>query len=526
MQLEKIIGLIAGAILIFYLALQVGSGDFFIPIIVALLVLGGIAFFWLKHNIWLMIPVAIINPIPLGFLPIPFKMSELALIFLFAYLFFVHAAMRHYSFDLGPANMWVPLAIVCLIIAFHQFQGGLGLRTFGSEASGARRHLSFLIAAVFLVTMISVRPKNWSLFRRLPGIYLIIVLAGAIPVLFCIYFPSVAMAMGIFGIFASVGELMNFYGEDIQRVGLWGAIGLALQFWLVSRFPMNTWFNVRKVWLPGLSLVALVLCVFSGFRNQIFHYVIITMVAAMLSLRWRALLILIPVVATLAFLVVGNGHWFDLPDSMQRSMSFLPGNWDARAKMSAESSSTFRDDIRDIYMEKYARNSPWFGNGYKFATKESGTDLDPAFGVMGSVVIEMFIRNKDFHIGWISLYDSVGAVGFVAFLWLWYYILLYLRRHAARIGWDHLEPVQVWAICFLLDGIIGYFSVFGGLDAFMVQMMFGAGLAVVVFEQMPPLRASEKVPVSSPAVAALPRGLEAGYSGPFSGQRFPGRSSL
>ena len=138
----------------------------------------------------------------------------------------------------------------------------------------------------------------------------------------------------------------------------------------------------------------------------------------------------------------------------------------------------------------------------------------------------MFIRNKDFHIGWISLYDSVGAVGAFMFLWFWYYVLVYLRKHSLRIGWDKLEPVQVWVICYLLDAVIGYFTLFGGLDQIMIQMMFGTALAVVVFEQMPPLGTTAASLEAVPARAALPRRLEPAYAGPFSQSKLPGRPSL
>jgi hypothetical protein len=500
-QLEKVLIFVAGIFFLFYLAYQIGEGDILLPLAVATLAAAAWVFFKLGHNIWILIPIALVNPIPLGFLPIKFKAVELAFLMLLAYLLIVHAAMKHRRFDFGPRELLVPFSILLGIIMFHQLQGGIGLKVLGSEAAGARRHLLFFIAAAFYVALLSIQPRNWQLLRRLPSLYFWVMLLGTAPTIFCIYFPEIAMPLGLFNFVVNIDDAINYYGGGaVQRVGSWGPLAIALQLLLVSRYPLPTWFQLNRLWIPLVSLAALFLCFLSGFRSNIFYFLVVTGVASVISLRWRCLVFLVPSLLLIAFMVVGNGRWFNLPGSVQRALSFLPGQWDAVAMADAIASSEFRRNIRNVYMDQYAANSPWFGNGCKIDIRDAGASVDPAFA-QSYEAIDGFIRRKDFHIGWISAYDTVGIIGFVAFIWLCLAIAWFARRQILAVGPAALEPVQMWVVCYLAKDIIGFFTVFGDLANVMPSLLFGAGVMVLVLKEMPATRPVAPSPAVQPVVS-------------------------
>jgi hypothetical protein len=499
-QLEKILLFVAGVFFLFYLAYQIGEGDILLPLAAASLAAGAWVFFKLGSNIWILIPIALINPIPLGFLPVKFKAVELAFLMLLAYLLLVHAAMKHRRFDFGPRELLVPFSILIGIILIHQAQGGIGLKVLGSEAAGARRHLLFFIAAGFYVALLSIQPRNWPLMRRLPSLFFWVMMAGTLPTIFCIYFPEVAMPLGLFNFVVNIEDAINYYGGGaVQRVGSWGPLAIAMQLFLVSKYPLTTWFHLNRLWVPMLSVFGLFLCVLSGFRSNIFYFAVVTGVAAVISLRWRCLVFLVPSVLLVAFMVVGNGRWFNLPGSVQRALSFLPGQWDAVAQADALASNEFRRNIKNVYLDQYARNSPWLGNGYKIDVRDTGAQIDPAFA-QSYEAIDGFIRRKDFHIGWISAYDTVGIIGFAAFIWLCLAIAWFARRQILAIGPANLEPVQMWVTCYVAKDVIGFFTVFGDLSSILPNLMFGAGLMVLVFKEMPSSR-PVAVPVAQPVVS-------------------------
>jgi hypothetical protein len=470
-------------------------------VMVALVFLGLIT--WLKEDVWLVIPFALINPIALGFLPFKFQWIELVTLVLVAYLFVIHLAMHHRTLDFGPKRFWMPLAIIALIILYHQKAIGIGLSALGSESGGTRRHASMLIGIGFFLVMMSLKPRRWETFRRLPGFWLGWTLFKTVPTIFSYYFPELAIGLGLFHFFADLTYVEDLFGgaAEFGRVGSWGQLALALQLWLVSRFPINTWFRLPRLeeglrlLAPAGSLFALLACALSGFRTYLFEFGIITIVAALLALRWRMLVFVIPAALTLAFLVVGQGRLFDLPFQMQRTLSFIPGgNWGATERAHAESSNYFREAVAQTYMDVYARSHPWLGDGYKVYTAEAVS------GPMADLSPGGFIRRKDFHIGWISLYDCVGLVGTAAMLFLLGQIIWVLWKDSRRIGWGRLEPVQIWVACFFGYHFASYWVIFGAMSLFLPVIGFSAAMTWIVFREMP-----QQVPTKAPMPAFAPK---------------------
>src|SRR5258708_27934496 len=133
---------------------------------------------------------------------------------------------------------------------------------------------------------------------------------------------------------------------------------------------------------------------------------------------WRALIIL-PALAVLGMLVAA-GHQnqvYRLPLFAQRSISFLPGEWDKEVSDSAKSSNEFRDHIKQVYIAEYLSKSPVLGNGFTYDSAEMEN-----WKIMAAVhdtpdayyFTKAFITAKLFHVGWISVYDAVGFVGTIA----------------------------------------------------------------------------------------------------------------
>jgi hypothetical protein len=83
--------------------------------------------------------------------------------------------------------------------------------------------------------------------------------------------------------------------------------------------------------------------------------------------RWIALLTVPAVAVLITVLVLGQGSAFDLPLTMQRTLSPFPGKWSRIAADSAESSNDFRDAIKKTYREEFMKESGMFGSGYKYS---------------------------------------------------------------------------------------------------------------------------------------------------------------
>ena len=66
----------------------------------------------------------------------------------------------------------------------------------------------------------------------------------------------------------------------------------------------------------------------------------------------------------LALLVFGQGRFYELPDAIQRSLAFLPGNWSSVVVKDAEESSTWRFQLWHDVIEWGIIKNWWIGDGF------------------------------------------------------------------------------------------------------------------------------------------------------------------
>jgi hypothetical protein len=151
--------------------------------------------------------------------------------------------------------------------------------------------------------------------------------------------------------------------------------------------------------------------------------------------------------------------------SAQRSLSFLPGKWDPTAVASASSSLDFRANIEKVYIREELYKSPLIGNGFAFdrdqflkLTQLSMTSETPD----GYYQAKSFITAKMFHVGWISLYDTLGLIGGTAFLaMLLAMVSIVTYFVSGRDPADPLLRLKIWLFLNIVGQAIGFFTLFG-----------------------------------------------------------------
>jgi len=197
--------------------------------------------------------------------------------------------------------------------------------------------------------------------------------------------------------------------------------------------------------------------------------------------RWRVILALpLFILVPLCFLFIQSSHigGLTLPTTVQRTMSFIPGDWDVDVKRSAENSNGFREDISRVYIHEYLRKSPLLGNGFTFDPKE--TEAYEALTHTGSASdhsyyeSKAFIVSKNFHVGWISLYDAVGLIGGIAFVALSLNLIGMSGWFIFHRGADmhsSLFPIKVWLFSNFTSSCVNYFITFGSFNSSFIGMM-------------------------------------------------------
>lgn len=448
--------------------------------------------FVLGDKCWLTIPLCLPMGGSINILPIHFSPFELSILLVIGYVLIQFIMTNRRSFSFGPPSIWIPLLLIAIILIYHWGRGGgFGLTMLGGEASGGRRFFTILVGMLALPAILWFPPLEDRWLRLIPLLYLIGTILDFVPWLVSTLAPGFAPTLYRFYTTVNLDAYATssgFYETTVTRYGPLGFIGLGLQVALISFYPAKLWIRPNYWWIPVLSILCLVGVIFSGFRSYLFNYLLVSLLALFFSIRWAAL-ILAPVgAAGIAILCLGQGSSFDLPLSIQRTLSPLPGNWSPIAKDAAESSNDFRQAIQRIYREQYLDQAGLFGDGFKYSQSfmwDRALSFSERWQLRGGdEQARGFIEVRDHHVGWVAVHHPIGTIGFISFVTLCFTSLVFVFRSILRVPMGMLSPSQVWASALIVQIILSFFIVFGALHHFIPQLCVLLGTAVVSYRRV------------------------------------------
>jgi len=405
----------------------------------------------------------------LNFLPFGLNALIIFTLTLILYYFFCYFTVKQKSLSAGPLYLFFPILVITAIVIYHNRH--VGLHALGSSSSqGSRPGLLMLLAAIGYICGVSVYPPRAGFFTRLPWYCIFLCMLTSIPNLLSTFFPSLSPYLYYLTDNINLDVYFESTGIDTDaRYGAFPIIGLTLEVFLVSYYPIHTWWRPLRWWVPVMLLFCLFLVVIGGYRGNVAMFGAVFILASWCHYSWRSLII-IPTVLIGAFILslCVQNKVINLSTTAQRSLSFLPGTWDPVAVESASSSNDFRKNIRITYLREELYKSPWIGNGFAFDPEEyiRLTNLSKTAETSDHYYqSKAFITAKLFHNGWISLYDTVGILGSIAFFFL-IIGMVGLSAFFVRSQTDHrspLFPLKVWLFCGISRDLLAYFTIFGDM---------------------------------------------------------------
>jgi hypothetical protein len=179
-----------------------------------------------------------------------------------------------------------------------------------------------------------------------------------------------------------------------------------------------------------------------------------------------------------------QGRVFDLPIAMQRALSFLPGNWDAKAVNDAEASSKWRGKMKTLFYKEYFQKAPWFGLGYHYSANLAKTETDVYLAMAARRAesgdeyadVRRFIEMRQPHEGPIHALLVSGSLGALFFCGFCFGIISYALRSILNTPPKQITPIQVWSFAILLAQVVAFFILFGDYTFFLIQVCPVAGL--------------------------------------------------
>lgn len=439
----------------------------------------------LGDRCWMIIPFCLSIEGNLNFLPLNFSIQELTIIFVFIYLIFRTIFGLNVGWRIGPALLWVPLAGVAAVVFYHWVSSGdIGIKLLGGTGWGGRKYFKVFIATLSIPLLASFPGIRIQDLQKVPLLYFLGSFVDIVPDLLTTYIP--ASAPLVWRVYSGVnlsefGDSLkgNFVGEKgITRFGALAKLGSALGLATLCYFPARTWLQPNRLWVPPTILIGGLLCAISGFRNTIFRYGVSLMAGLFAMIRFKAVLLLPILAASALAIALTQGSVFNYPLQIQRALSFLPGDWDAKATREAKGSSEWRGQITTLFFQEFFQKAPLIGKGYHYSADLAKQETDVYLAIAqrqqdtGDEFAEArrFIEMRQPHEGPVHILLVTGSVGAFFFVAYCLSLLTYSFASVIRTPSREVSPLQIWAVASLTPQILGFFLVFGDLTNFLIQV--------------------------------------------------------
>ena len=388
-------------------------------------------------NIWILIPVFWSLTGQLAGLPGAFPVRDIVIL----YVFPIFLALKALKVVRGKVQYnWLDYLVLANLIylAAAYLRHPSGTESMGIDRVGGKSYFETLIVffGFWVISHVKLSP---SLALKMPLLLILGSLFTGIIGAITFYFPSTNPIVGRFYTGVSMDSIDASTGEaketDDLRQGYLGGLGydiLSLQY---SRYSPLTTLDPRYFFRFAGSLFGFYAVLSSGFRST---FTGIAMVFAFscyfrdgISSLFRSAFVCVP---ALALLIVLQGNVVELPFAVQRSLSFLPGNWSRDVTTDAEGSVDWRLEIwKKVWNsgDKYIHDW-WFGDGYGTTLRDLREMKEMQLSGNNEVIQESHVLAGGYHSLPLSAIRTVGYVGLVLFCILYfgmsYYAWKLIRR--------------------------------------------------------------------------------------------------
>jgi hypothetical protein len=295
------------------------------------------------------------------------------------------------------------------------------------------------------------------------------------------------MLNSIYSGVGSRGAVGEFQAEaqlgDTRMTGLLHA-GTSSMLALCSRFAPTTLISPLHP-VPVLLMTAAFAAIFlSGFRNALLFAFVAYLLSAVLRKQMRDLWISAAVgFIALVAIVSLQGNVVELPRTMQRALSWLPGDWDQDAVADAEQSSQWRFEMWAWAWndERIMRDRIW-GQGFGLSIDDMNLIAASMMAgqggsnLLGGSDREQFMITGTFHNGPLSAIKYIGAVGLALYLPLLCFMALTAWRLCEKARNTHAFPLALFISIPIIYEPFQFIFIFGALDNSYPTTLFYAGL--------------------------------------------------
>jgi hypothetical protein len=464
----------------------VGSSDMRMVAGVIAVIPMAIIFVKLKTSIWVLLPISWYLTGRLPWLPVPFTVRDLcfmAVIFFYT-LFFATRALP-WKRKTGTLDYLIYINLAWLAIVFAR--NPVGFWAMQSSMVGGRPYFEIGLAfgAFMILSRVQITEfiaKIFPLFFVIPAwsVGILDVIGRVIPqtgyVLNSIY--SGVGTGGATAAFQAEAELGTTRMTGLQNAGLSSVLALCAKY---NPITLLSPLYLHRVIMLAIAFGAIFL---SGFRSVLLFAFVAFLFSSILRGHLRDLWVA-SAGGTLALilLISMQGSVLQLPLTMQRALSWLPGDWNQEAVTDAESSTQWRVEMWGWAWndDRILRDRVW-GQGFGLSIDDMNliaNSLTAGAGgasLLGGSDRESFMITGSFHSGPLSTIKYIGVVGLALYYPLMCYMGVLAWRLCKRARGTRAFTLALFVGIPIIYEPFNFVIIFGGLDSNYSQLLFWAGL--------------------------------------------------
>lgn len=503
--------LLLGLAVAVFIGSAVGSSDMRLVAGVVAAIPVAVIFVKLKTSIWVLLPIGWHLSGRLPWLPVPFTVRDLCfmtVIFFFTLFFATRAVAWKRKVGLLDYLIYINLAYLATVYV----RNPAGFWAMQTSIVGGRPYFEILLAfgAFMILSRAQISDfvaKIFPLFFVIPAwcVAILDVVARLVPQA---AYPLAMMYSGVgsrgfSGAFEQEAQLGETRMVGMQWAGSSSVLALCAKF---KPITLISPFHPIRGALLAIGLGAIFL---SGYRSVL----LFAMVAFLLSTVLRGNLKDLWVAGAgmllgLVVLILVQGSLVQLPLTVQRTLSWLPGDWNQEAVADAEGSTLWRVEMWGWAWndDRILRDRTW-GQGFGLSIDDMSliaSSLMAGQGgqnLLGGSDRESFMITGAFHSGPLSTIKYIGVVG----LALYYPLMCYMALLAWRLCINARGTKAFTLALFVGIPIIyepfNFVVIFGGLDSNYPQLLFWAGLLNMTQRYVDSLKPSAKVDTQAAPVA-------------------------
>jgi len=503
-QIVLWVALLLGLLVAVMIGSAVGSSDMRMVAGIIAAIPVAIIFVKLKTNIWVLLPIGWYLTGRLPWLPLPFTVRDLcfmAVIFFFTLFFATRAFPWKRKVGMLDYLIYINLAYLATVFV----RNPVGFWAMQSSMVGGRPYFEIGLAfgAFMILSRIQISDfiaKIFPLFFVIPAwcVAILDVIGRLLPQT---AYPLAMMysgvgSRGVTGAFEQEAQLGETRMNGMLNAGVSSVLALCAKYNPITL--ISPLYPVR-VALLAAAFGAIFL---SGFRNAFLFAMVAFVLSALLRGRLKDLwvagsVMLLAVVALISL----QGSVLQLPRTMQRTLSWLPGDWDQAAVADAEGSSQWRFEMWEWAWndDRIMRDRVW-GQGFGLSIDDMNliaSSLMAGEGGgsrLGGSDRENFMITGTFHSGPLSTIKYIGSVGLALYFSLLCYMTVVAWRLCERAHGTSAFSLALFITIPVIYEPFQFVVIFGALEGSYPQTLFWAGLLNMVNNHVTALKSSITTP--------------------------------